>query len=170
MIVRPEVPADYDEIHSVVAAAFGRDDEARLVRSLRADPGAYVPELALVATTAGEVAGHIMLTKATLHGADDWRVLALGPLAVAPERQQTGVGIALTEAALERADARDEPLVVLLGHPTYYPRFGFESARRHGIQPPSPLMSDAAFMMKKLSSYQDRYRGTFAYAPAFDEV
>lgn len=168
--VRPEVPADYDTIHALVTASFGRDDEARLVRLLRDDPDAYLPELALVATAADEIVGHIMLTKATLHGEEDWQVLALGPLAVTPDRQKTGVGIALTEAALERASAREEPLVVLLGHPAYYPRFGFEPARRHGIEPPSLLMSGDAFMIKKLPSYDERYRGKIAYAPAFDTV
>ncbi len=168
--VRPEAPADYDAIHRVVTAAFGREGEANLVRSLRADATAYVPELALVAEEAGEIIGHIMLTNATLHGDEDWLVLALGPLSVTPERQRTGAGIALTEAALELADARGAPLVVLLGHPAYYPRFGFEPARGRGITPPSETMSDAAFMVKVLSSYEERYQGRFENPPAFDQV
>ena len=108
------------------------------------------------------------MTKAPV--APSLRVLALGPLAVAPQRQSTGVGTTLTEASLELADARGDPLVVLLGHPTYYPRFGFETARGHGIEPPTAMMSDAAFMVKALSNYDERYRGKFAYAPAFDQV
>ena len=166
--IRPEIPADYDAIHRVVAAAFGSESEATLVRSLRADVDAYVPELALVAEEGGNVVGHIMLTNATLHGEEDWRVLALGPLAVSPERQRTGAGTALTEAVLELAEARGAPLVGLVGHPAYYPRFGFEPARGRGIEPPSEEMPDAAFMVKTLSNYKDRYRGRFEYAPAFD--
>jgi putative acetyltransferase len=168
--VRPETPADYNAIHALVAAAFGRESEANLVRLLRADTNAYVPELALVAEERDEIVGHIMLTNATLHGVEDWQVLALGPLAVTPERQRTGAGIALTEAALDIADARGAPLVVLLGHPTYYPRFGFEPARGRGITPPSEEMSDAAFMVKTLSNYEERYQGRFEYAPAFDDA
>ncbi len=167
--VRPEAPNDYDAIHSLVTAAFGREDEAKLVRLLRADAHAYIPELALVAEEDGELIGHIMLTNATLHGEKDWHVLALGPLAVMPERQRTGAGIALTEAALTLADARGDPLVVLLGHPAYYPRFGFESARGRGIEPPSEEMTDAAFMVRLLSNYEERYQGRFEYAPAFDQ-
>ena len=136
---------------------------------MRADARAYVPELALVGEDGGEIVGHIMLTNATLHGVEDWRVLALGPLAVTPERQRTGAGIALTEAALALADARNDGLVVLLGHPAYYPRFGFEPARGRGIEPPSEAMSDAAFMVKVLSKYEERYQGRFEYAPAFDD-
>lgn len=168
--VRPEEPADYDAIHTLVTAAFGREDEAKLVRLLRADPDAYIAELTLVAEEAGEIIGHIMLTNATLHGEEDWKVLALGPLSVVPERQRTGVGIALTEAALQLADARGDPLVVLLGHPSYYPRFGFEPARGRGIEPPSGEMTDAAFMVNVLSNYEEGYRGRFEFAPAFDEV
>ncbi len=122
-----------------------------------------------MAEEAGEIIGHIMLTNATLHGEEDWRVLALGPLAVTPERQRTGAGITLTEAALDIADNRGAPLVVLLGHPAYYPRFGFESARGRGITPPSEAMTDAAFMVKVLSSYEERYQGRFEYAPAFGD-
>ena len=160
--VRPEEPADYDAIHALVTAAFGRENEAKLVRPLRADANAYIPELTLVAEEGGEITGHIMLTTATLHGEEDWPVLALGPLSVVPERQRTGAGIALTEAALQLADARGDPLVVLLGHPSYYPRFGFE--------PPSGEMTDAAFMVNVLSNYEEGYRGRFEFAPAFGQV
>ncbi|MCH7698251.1 MAG: N-acetyltransferase [Chloroflexi bacterium] len=168
--MRPETSSDFDDIHRIVTAAFGRENEARLVRLLRADADAYIPQLTLVAEDGDEIVGHIMLSSATIHGEQNWRVLALGPLAVTPERQRTGVGIALTEASLELADARGDSLVVLLGHPTYYPRFGFESARGRGIEPPTAMMSDAAFMVKALSNYDERIRGKFAYAPAFDEV
>ena len=170
LCIRPETSSDFDDIHRIVTAAFGRENEARLVRLLRADADAYIPQLTLVAEDGDEIVGHIMLSSATIHGEQNWRVLALGPLAVTPERQRTGVGIALTEASLELADARGDSLVVLLGHPTYYPRFGFESARGRGIEPPTAMMSDAAFMVKALSNYDERIRGKFAYAPAFDEV
>ncbi len=170
MIVRPETSRDFDDIHTVVTAAFGRENEAKLVRSLRDDSSAYVPELTLVAEDGGEIVGHIMLSNATIHGEQVWHVLALGPLAVTPEQQSTGVGIALMETSLKLADERGDPLVVLLGHPAYYPRFGFEPARGRGIEPPTAMMSDAAFMVKVLSNFDESYRGKFAYAPAFDQV
>ena len=71
--------------------------------------------------------------------------------------------------AVARADALGEPVIVLLGHPAYYPRFGFESARALGIEPPSPRFPDAAWMARKLSTYDARWRGRVVYPPAFAE-
>ena len=170
LVIGPETLDDAKAIHEIVAAAFGRESEARLVELLRADEDAYIPKLALVAEAEGVLLGHVMLTHATVKGKEEWQVLALGPLAVLPDQQRKGVGAALTQAALDSADQLGYPLVVLLGHPTYYPRFGFESARSHGIQPPVEAYPDEAFMVKTLSAYDERIKGTFAFAPAFDEV
>lgn len=169
MLIRPEREADYDTIDAVVAAAFGQPDEAKLVRRLRSSD-AYVPELTLVADDAGEVVGHIMLSYTTLEGDGPPRVLSLAPLAVKPGVQRTGIGIALTRTALDSADERGEPLVVVLGHATYYPRFGFEPAHLHGIQPPDPNLVGDHFMVVRLSSYDSSIRGRIVYPPAFDEV
>ncbi len=169
MLIRQEQPPDFQAIDDVVTAAFGQDNEARLVRLLR-ESDYYVPELTLVAEENGEVVGHIMLSYAELAGIGPSRVLSLAPLAVKPGRQRDGLGIALTKEALALADERDEPLVIVLGHPTYYPRFGFESARKHGIEPPDPAFSDEAFMVARLRSYDPQIRGTITYPSAFDEV
>jgi len=166
LLIRPERPADYDAIARVTAAAFERENEARLVELVRAS-GNYVPELSLVADD-GEIVGHTMLSYARLTGDEAYDVLVLAPVSVTPERQQQGIGSALIERAIELADARGAPLVQLLGHPSYYPRFGFEPARAHGIEPPDPRIPDAAFMVRKLSSYHPRYRGRLTYPPAFD--
>ena len=167
LLIRPERPADFDAIARVTAAAFGRENEARLVELVRAS-GNYVPELSLVAEDDGEIVGHTMLSYAKLTGDEEYDVLVLAPVSVMPERQRQGIGSALIERAIELADARGEPLIQLLGHPSYYPRFGFEPARAHGIEPPDPRMADAAFMVRKLSSYDPRYRGRLTYPPAFD--
>ena len=168
MIVRPETPADRDAIDRVTEAAFGRPQEARLVRALR-DSKHYVAELALVAEEAGEVVGHVMFSYVTLTNDDEERrVLCLAPLSVTPERQRAGVGGALIEAGLKRADERGEPLVVLLGHPAYYPRFGFRPASELGIEPPPPDVPSPAFMARPLSRYHKRYRGTISYPQEFE--
>lgn len=169
MRVRAEEPTDFDAIDDIVEAAFGQPDEARLVRRLR-DSDAYVPDLTLVADDDGEVVGHIMLSYAELKGETTTRVLSLAPLAVWPGRQRDGVGIALTKEALRLADARGEPLVVVLGHPDYYPRFGFEPARAHGIEPHDAAVPDEAFMVVRLRSYDPALRGAIVYPPAFDEA
>jgi len=166
VIVRPETPSDYEAIEELLRTAFGGEDEPQLVRSLRASDG-YVPDLALVAVEDGKVVGHIVFSYVTLKGDEEFRVLALAPMAVTPELQRSGIGGALVEAGLERADDRGEPLVIVVGHPTYYPRFGFESARRYGIEPPSADFPDDAFMMRRLSGYSERHCGRVAYPPAF---
>jgi putative acetyltransferase len=167
--IRPERPDDYDAIARVTAAAFERENEARLVELVRASEN-YVPELSLVAEEDGEIVGHTMLSYARLTGDEELDILVLAPVSVTPERQQQGIGSALVEAAIELADARGEPLINLLGHPNYYPRFGFESARALGIEPPDPRIADAAFMVRKLSSYHPRYRGRLVYPPALAEA
>lgn len=169
MRIRAERSEDFDAIDDVVTAAFGQPDEAKLVRLLR-DSDAYVPGLTLVAEEDGEVIGHIMLSYADLHSEKTRRVLSLAPLAVKPGRQRNGIGIALTKAALALAEERDEPLVIVLGHPTYYPRFGFESARQNGIEPPDPAFADEAFMVVRLRAYDPSIRGTISYPAAFDQM
>ncbi len=168
MIVRLEAPDDFEAIHALVAAAFSRENEAELVRRLR-ESDAYLPELALVAEVNGVVAGHVLISYVMLLNDDEqFRVLSLAPMAVTPARQRQGIGSALVEAGLEIADKRGEPLVVVLGHPAYYPRFGFEIASRYGIEPPYDGVADAAFMVRRLSAYDERYRGRIVYPPAFD--
>ncbi len=170
VIIRPETPDDIDEIDAVVEAAFGQPDEAKLVRLLRASD-VFVPELSLVAEEEGAVVGHVMISYAMLVSEEDERrVLSLAPLAVRPDRQRDGIGGALTLAALSIADERGEPLVIVLGHPAYYPRFGFERASLHGISPPSQALLEEAFMVKRLSAYDPSYTGRFVYPPAFDET
>ena len=171
--VRPERPADYEAIGRVVKAAFGGIIEADLVERIRASDR-YVPELALVAEEGGDsaIVGHTMLSYATVgvKGEDNVDVLMLTPVAGAPERQRTGIGSALVRRGLELATARREPLVVVQGHPSYYPRFGFERASLHGIEPPSPEIRDEAFMVIRLAAYEDSYRGKIEYQPPFDGI
>jgi putative acetyltransferase len=166
MILRPETPSDYEAIEELLRSAFGGAEEAQLVRLVRASDN-YVPDLALVAEENGQVVGHIVFSYVTLKGDEEFRALALAPMAVTPGLQKRGIGGALVEAGLERADDQGEPLVILVGHPTYYPRFGFEPASRYGIEPPSADFPDDAFMVRRLSGYSERHRGRVVYPPAF---
>ncbi len=168
MTVRPEQPEDYDAISRVVAAAFGRENEARLVERLRETPN-YVPDLALVAEENAAVVGHVMFIYVTLQGDAIRRVLCLAPLSVAPERQRAGIGGALIREGVAHAGALGEPLVVLVGHPAYYPRFGFEPGRPLGLEPPSGT-SDAAFMALRLSAYDAGVHGRITWPDVFEET
>ncbi|MEX2394142.1 MAG: N-acetyltransferase [Actinomycetota bacterium] len=162
MLIRPEREADFDEIDDVVRAAFGQQDEVDLVRRIRTLKG-YVPELSLVAVDDDQIAGHVMLSYAKVDGRD---ILQLAPLAVRPDRHNQGIGDALTRHVLELADDRGEPLVLVLGHPTYYPRFGFESARGLGIDSDIPDLPDEPWMAKRLSNYDPSITGVATFPPS----
>lgn len=169
MIVRPETPADHEAVGRLLVEAFGGPAEARLVELLRASP-AYVPELALVAELDGAVVGHILFSVVAVAAQTDTPALALAPMAVAPDHQRAGIGTALVRAGLERAEARPEAAVIVLGHPGYYPRFGFVPASGFGIEPPWPDIPDDAFLVRPLPAYTEACRGVVVYDPAFHEV
>jgi putative acetyltransferase len=165
VLIRRERPRDVDAITEVHLAAFDTAVEAGLVTALRATD-AWLPALSLVAVDGDEVVGHVVCTRATIAGTP---ALGLGPLGVRAARQKSGVGSALMHAVLGAADALGEPVVVLLGHTGYYPRFGFEPASRHGIEPPEPRWGDH-FQVRTLSTWDPSVRGPFSYAAPFTDL
>jgi putative acetyltransferase len=140
--------------------------EARLVDALRA-AGDHVPELCLVGLDGEELVGHLFFSRARLGSGDE--VLALAPMAVLPDWQRRAVGTHLIEDGLRRAARTAFPLVVVLGHPEYYPRFGFEPAAGLGIEAPWEVPLEA-WMARRLPAYRPEARGVVRYAPAFDAV
>ncbi len=170
MIIRAETPGDYPGVAAVNVAAFNEENEARLIELVR-QTDLYVPELSLVAILERRVLGHVMFSYMTLEApSGDVRILDLAPLAVHPDHQNQGIGTALTEHGIDLIEALGEPLVLVEGIPSYYPRFGFERASLHGITPPSPNIPDEAFMVKLLPNYDPSYRGKVRYPPAFYEA
>lgn len=166
-------PAEWAAIGRLHDAAFGDTQVAPLVEAIRASPG-YRPELSLVAELdadpAGPIVGHIMLSGSELAGDDGTTVpiLILSPLGVRPGDQNRGIGIALTQAALAIADARREPLVIVQGHPDYYPRFGFVRGRTIGVLPPEHLGEiDKAWMVRRRPATSDAIRGRVRYPQPF---
>ncbi|MFF8382717.1 GNAT family N-acetyltransferase [Streptomyces kanasensis] len=161
---RPETDADRAAVHAVNAAAFPTPAEADLVDALRADPDAWLPGLSYVAEAPdGSVAAYALITRCRV---GDAPAAALAPVAVAPAHQRRGAGEAVVRAVLEAARLRGERLVLVLGHPEYYPRFGFAPASRYGIRP-SFDVPDAA-MMALVPDGSDRPpSGTITYPPAF---
>lgn len=162
--VRTEEPDDRDAVRRVNEAAFDTATEADLVEALRAD-GDAVPELCLVAVDDGEVVGHICFSRARLDGGDV-EILALAPMAVLPERQSQGIGGELVREALARAARTGYPLVIVLGHADYYPRFGFDPASAYGVAAPFEV-PDENWMAYTLPAYEPGTRGTVMYAKAF---
>jgi predicted N-acetyltransferase YhbS len=165
---RPETGPDAAAVRRVVLAAFPTAEEADLVDALRGDP-AWLPGLSWVAetqgteTAGGEIAGHALLTRCRIGGSD---ALALAPVSVLPAYQGQGAGAAVTRAALRAARDRGESLVVVLGHPEYYPRFGFVPASRMGIGV-SFEVPDEALMALVLDDSVPASSGTIRYAAPF---
>jgi putative acetyltransferase len=169
LTIREERPGDEGEIRRVVTAAFGTAAEADLVDALRASD-AWLPLLSLVGIEDRAVVGHALFTRATIETADARRpIVALAPLAVVPERQRQGIGGALIRAGLERARASGERIAIVLGHPGYYPRFGFEPAIPRGITCVfAEGGHESAFMVLALRpGALDGVQGRAEYAPAF---
>ncbi|MFJ3905291.1 GNAT family N-acetyltransferase [Streptomyces sp. NPDC090025] len=161
---RPETAADADRVREINLAAFGGPDEAGLVDALRADPAAWLPELSYVAEAPdGTVAAYALITRCHVDGVP---AAALAPVAVAPEHQRTGAGQAVTRAVLDAARLRGERLVLVLGHPEYYPRFGFERASAYGIRPGFDV-PDEAMMALDLTGSGAVTSGMIAYPAAF---
>lgn len=144
--VRHAVPDDADGVRAVEREAFGGDIEAELVDALVAGE-AHVPELSLVAEQSGSIVGHVLFTSAR---AGEVEAVLLAPLAVAPGWQGRGIGSALVRGGLERAAELGFGVALVLGHPAYYPRFGFEVAQPHGIVPPYPVERSEAWMVAEL--------------------
>ncbi|MGB0101080.1 MAG: N-acetyltransferase [Nocardioides sp.] len=160
---RPESQDDEDAVRALTVAAFGRADEADLVDALRADE-AWIGGLSMVTTTAdGQVVGHALLTRCWV---DEEPALSLAPCSVLPAFQRTGAGSAAIRAALDAACSVEGPFVVVLGHPDYYPRFGFNRASLSGIRL-SVDVPDEALMAMSLDPERALPRGTVHYPAPF---
>lgn len=177
---RPESAsgADRAAVRAVNAAAFPTEGEADLVDTLREDAGAWIDGLSFVAEAprgdgadgaGGEVVAHALITRCHVDGAP---ALCLAPVAVLPAYQKTGAGSAVVRAVLHAARARGEQLVLVLGHPDYYPRFGFTPASGYGIRPSFDVPDEAmmALVLARPGTGEGAEpvpSGTIAYAAAF---
>lgn len=132
MRIRREGPEDLAAVRVVEEAAFGRPVEAAIVDALRKN-GALT--LSLVAENEGDIVGHVAFSPMAIQGEGPPRgILGLGPVAVLPDWQRRGVGAALIKAGLGRLAQDGHEAVLLMGHPTYYPRFGFRPASAWGLR------------------------------------
>jgi len=165
--IRPEQPSDWSAVARVNRSAFGSPFEAELVDSLRKRAA---PLVSLVAELEGVVIGHILFTPVSLMGHAGLNLMGLGPMAVAPEHQREGIGSLLVRAGLEHCRAMGVGAVVVLGHPQYYPRFGFRPAARQGIHCQYDAPVEAFMLLELLPGYLGGTSGTIQYHPAFDEA
>ncbi|MFE9020713.1 GNAT family N-acetyltransferase [Streptomyces sp. NPDC007808] len=162
-ITRAETSADIPAVRDILLAAFETPAEADLVDALRAD-SSWIEGLSVLATDdTGHPVGHALLTRCHI---GDTPALCLAPCAVRPELQNSGAGSAAVRAALAAARAMGEHHVVVLGHPAYYPRFGFTRASAHGIGVTIDV-PDEALMALSLDADHPLPAGTVRYAAPF---
>ena len=168
MIVRAETPEDYESVRRINELAFGRGNEADLVDALREKARPYI---SLVCETAGEIAGHIFFSPVSIESeAEEFTAMGLAPMAVLPEHQGRGIGTLLVREGLNECQRIGHHIVVVLGHPGYYPRFGFTAASSKGLRSEYDVPDDV-FMVAELSSGALAGRtGLVRYHPEFSRV
>lgn len=141
LIIRESNSSDLHSVLTVERAAFGSEEEAELVRNLLNDPSAE-PRLSLLALLEDKPVGHIIFSRAIFDPAIDVVGSILGPLAVVPAYQKTGIGGRLIEHGLQILKDQGVGWVFVLGHESYYPRYGFRPAQKQGFQPPFSFPSE----------------------------
>lgn len=166
--LRAEEPRDHARVREIVAAAFGRDHEARLVEALRERAR---PAVSWVAEESGALVGHVFVSPVELASAPGARDLAgLAPLAVDPPRHGAGIGGELVRAALDAARARGWRAVFLVGSPAYYARFGFVPAAPRGFTYGDPAIDPALQAFELEPGALDGRSGRVRFHPAFVET
>lgn len=166
--IRPEQPTDFTAIHHVVAQAFqqafGSTAEADLVDKLRANGKAIA---SLVAEEQAQIVGHILFTEVTL---GDATIIGLAPVAVLPSHQKQGIGALLINAGIDACRNADYTAMVVLGHPDYYPRFGFVPASRFGIKSEYDVSDDKFMALELQPGALANCAGVAKYQPEFSAV
>lgn len=167
IMIRPEHAGDLDAIRDVNDRAFEGTLEGRIVDALR--PSGEM--ISLVATAADHVVGHIAFTPVTVEPSTPAvRVAGLGPMAVLPEFQRRGIGGQLVRAGLDACRRSGYGAVVVVGHPDYYPRFGFVPAHTRGLKYEAPVPDDVFMVLGLEPEAIARVSGVVRYRPEFSTV
>ncbi len=148
-------------------AAFETQAEAKLVDELRKVAS---PIVSLVAEDLGEIVGHILFTPVSLEGDADSAIMGLAPMAVAPSRQRRGIGSELARTGMKNCRELGFGAIVVLGHPDYYPRFGFSPSRQFGIGCVYEVPEEAFMAVELQDGYLNHKSGTVRYNEAFNKV
>ena len=168
IIVREEKPADVNAIRTVNERGFGGPAEARLVDAIRLRKKVF---LSLVAEIEDHIVGHILFSPVTIGSAEKHVSAAgLGPMAVLPENQRQGIGSRLVRTGIEKCRTIDIPCIVVLGHPEYYPRFGFVPASKYGIGCEYDVPDEVFMILELRKGALQGQSGTVKYLPEFSNV
>ena len=170
MIIRQETHKDFKAVFNLIEEAFKTEKysdhkEQFLVERLRKS-AAFIPELSLVAEIDGKIVGHILITKLKINEFDS---LALAPVSVLPEFQGKGIGGKLIIESHKKAKELGYQSIVLLGHETYYPRFGYERADKYGIELPFEVPKENCMVIELTKNGLKGVSGMVVYPNEFGE-
>lgn len=167
--IRPESLTEYADIFEVNRLAFGQDNEARLVENIRQLPN-FNSDLSLVAIASDRLVGHILFSEITIASPQgDITALALAPLAVLPQLQNRGIGSQLVRAGLKQCQLGYK-VVIVLGHPNFYHRFGFAPAVNKELRSPFPVPDEAFMVLELIPGALTGTSGMVKYSSPFDHV
>ena len=164
MRIRAEEEHDVAAIYHVNASAFETSAEAELVDTLRREA---TPLISLVAEESGTIIGHILFSPVTLSTDPVLKMMGLGPMAVVPTHQRQGIGSELVRAGLEWCKETGYRVVVVLGHPDYYPRFGLRRAAEFGLRCEFEAPDEAFMALECEQGVLDQKSGVVKYHAAF---
>ena len=167
MLIRAEEQEDRARVRAVNVSAFETALEANLVDALREQAE---PLVSFVAEDDGAIVGHIMFSPVSLSGHPALHIMGLAPMAVFPDRQRRGIGSALVRAGLEQCKRLGFGAVVVLGHPAYYPRFGFSPSARFGIGCEYDVPENVFMVVELQAGFLRDASGTITYHAAFSNV
>lgn len=167
LTIRDETGADRRAVFELNAAAFPTDAEATLVDALRVSAEPYI---SLVAEESHSVVGHIMFTPVSLEPGNDLKFMGLAPMAVSPALQRRGIGARLVGAGLDRCRGMEIGAVAVLGHPEYYPRFGFRPSADWGIGSEYDVPDNVFMLLELAPDYLENRHGVVRYNAAFARV
>ncbi len=168
LTIRPETPEDIAAIRYVNEQAFGQNEEAELVEKLR---NRAALSLSLIAVQKNEIVGHIAFSPVVIESeCSSFEAITLAPIAVLPAYQRQGIGGQLARAGLEECRNLGHEIVVVLGHPTYYPRFGFVPAKPKGISCEFGVAAEAFMVLELREGALAGRGGIVRFQPEFKET
>ena len=168
MVIREEKLIDTDSIWNINAKAFETEAEANLVNALR-DSGCTF--ISLVAETDNKAVGHILFTPVKLTGIENkLKLIGLAPMAVIEQHQNKGIGSKLVKAGIEHCKSKGYDAIVVLGHPSYYPKFGFVPSITYGIKSKYEVPDEAFMVLELVPNSLNNYQGVIKYHDLFNSV